>query len=303
MLEFRQSSSSGRTRKSLSLLPGTTVFRTSLARSKRQANEFAMPAWSEDFAVRYLGGTPTSFQIATTQGRVLRVRRVERSWRSFPSCSGWLKSAGGSAPELARVASRADELRASLAVPRRHAPRLRSQHGRFRLRPMCQRGGNFSYRFYETLSCGRIPVFVDTDCVLPADDLVDWQKICVWVDESELDEISDRVAGFHSALSPSDFTEMQATADARGMTHVRRTRSWPNLGGTSPSRGAALGSNWPRLQGNARRFTKPRGGVRTSCLVPSLVVRKIRYPSDDIRAIASSASDSSLLSKFGLCSN
>ena len=37
---------------------------------------------------------------------------------------------------------------------------------------LCARGaGNFSYRLYETLSCGRIPVFVDTDCVLPHEDV------------------------------------------------------------------------------------------------------------------------------------
>ena len=33
---------------------------------------------------------------------------------------------------------------------------------------VCMRGGgNFSVRFYETLSLGRIPVFIDTDCLLP----------------------------------------------------------------------------------------------------------------------------------------
>src|SRR2546427_3210691 len=34
----------------------TVVFRTSLYRSRRRRNEFAMPAWSEDFVTRYLGG-------------------------------------------------------------------------------------------------------------------------------------------------------------------------------------------------------------------------------------------------------
>ena len=32
----------------------------------------------------------------------------------------------------------------------------------------CTRGaGNFSYRFYETLMMGRIPIFIDTECELP----------------------------------------------------------------------------------------------------------------------------------------
>ena len=74
----------------------------------------------------------------------------------------------------------------------------------------CARGaGNFSYRLYETLSCGRIPVFVDTDCVLPDEDMIDWRSLCVWVDESELDEIGERVAAFHAAYDDSSFRELQ----------------------------------------------------------------------------------------------
>ena len=35
---------------------------------------------------------------------------------------------------------------------------------------LCVRGnGNFSVRFYETLALGRIPVFYNSDCVLPLD--------------------------------------------------------------------------------------------------------------------------------------
>ncbi len=42
---------------------------------------------------------------------------------------------------------------------------------------LCIRGaGNFSVRFYEVLSNGRIPFFIDTDCKLPFEDLIDWKK-------------------------------------------------------------------------------------------------------------------------------
>jgi hypothetical protein len=39
--------------------------------------------------------------------------------------------------------------------------------------------GNFSMRFYQTLSAGRIPVLIDTDMVLPFEDEIDWTKYCV----------------------------------------------------------------------------------------------------------------------------
>ena len=75
---------------------------------------------------------------------------------------------------------------------------------------VCLRGyGNWSYRFYETLACGRIPIFIDTDCVLPYESDLDWRKYCVWVKDSELDHIADKVAEFHASLSPDAFVELQ----------------------------------------------------------------------------------------------
>jgi len=75
---------------------------------------------------------------------------------------------------------------------------------------LCLRGyGNWSYRFYETLACGRIPVFIDTDCVLPLSSTIDWKKYCVWIDRSDLRFIGEKIADFHSSLSPADFIEMQ----------------------------------------------------------------------------------------------
>ena len=41
---------------------------------------------------------------------------------------------------------------------------------------LCIRGtGNFSARFYETLALGRIPIFINTDCMLPFNDMIDWK--------------------------------------------------------------------------------------------------------------------------------
>ena len=86
---------------------------------------------------------------------------------------------------------------------------------------LCARGGgNFSYRLYETLSCGRIPVFVDTDCVLPLESAIDWKGTCVWVDESDLNEIGSRVAAFHAALTPAEFADRQRACRRLWETHL-----------------------------------------------------------------------------------
>jgi hypothetical protein len=75
---------------------------------------------------------------------------------------------------------------------------------------LCIRGaGNFSYRLYETLACGRIPVFINTDCVLPYDFIIDWKQYCVWIEEDEIDQIDQKVREFHDRLSPQEFIDLQ----------------------------------------------------------------------------------------------
>jgi len=55
---------------------------------------------------------------------------------------------------------------------------------------LCIRGaGNFSYRFYEALSMGRIPILIDTDTSLPFENVIDWSKYIIKVSESELNQL------------------------------------------------------------------------------------------------------------------
>lgn len=75
---------------------------------------------------------------------------------------------------------------------------------------LCARGvGNYSFRFYETLSCGRIPVLINTDCVLPYEKWIDWKRYCIWVEEEELPHIEDKIVEFHERHSPSEFQDLQ----------------------------------------------------------------------------------------------
>jgi len=43
----------------------------------------------------------------------------------------------------------------------------------------CRGGGNFSFRFYETLAAGRIPVLTEDDISLPFEEYIDYSKIIV----------------------------------------------------------------------------------------------------------------------------
>ena len=75
---------------------------------------------------------------------------------------------------------------------------------------ICLRGSaNHSRRPWETLSCGRVPLFVDTDCVLPFEHLIDWSNYMPIVDESDLLRLPDALCDFHSAVDPACFGELQ----------------------------------------------------------------------------------------------
>ena len=75
---------------------------------------------------------------------------------------------------------------------------------------LCIRGtGNFSARFYETLALGRILVFINTDCILPFNNEIDWQKHVVWIDYDEISNIKTRICQFHQSLTQESFQKLQ----------------------------------------------------------------------------------------------
>jgi hypothetical protein len=73
---------------------------------------------------------------------------------------------------------------------------------------LCLRGGgNFSKRFYETLALGRIPVLVDTDCLLPFESILPWDSHIVRVPEVELDRLPQSIADDFSAAGSDGLTD------------------------------------------------------------------------------------------------
>lgn len=218
-------------------LDGAIVFRTSFKRSDQRPNEFAMPAWSIDFIAEYAGAEYRYRQ----KGRVPVV--------GYAGYVDWFIRDGRLAEggrELIRTAAR--RLRHPLWPPhpgsslrgravRRMAAdsRLRSKfilrdgcrtgsasaHERLEYAHnifdsdyalVCRGGGNFSYRLYEVLSCGRIPLLIDTDCVLPFEDEIDWKKLLIWVEESQVDSIADIVLQAHSSMTADEFRLRQVEA-------------------------------------------------------------------------------------------
>ncbi len=75
---------------------------------------------------------------------------------------------------------------------------------------LCVRGaGNFSVRLYETLMMGKIPIFVNTDCMLPFESTINWKKHVVWIEWNERKTIAERVTAFHASITAEDFVQLQ----------------------------------------------------------------------------------------------
>jgi len=75
---------------------------------------------------------------------------------------------------------------------------------------LCIRGtGNYSARLYETLALGRIPVFINTDCILPFDEEINWKEHCIWIEKHDIDQMIDRIIEFHANISNTQLKEMQ----------------------------------------------------------------------------------------------
>jgi len=208
-------------------LENTLIFRTSLKRSTMQENDAAMPAIVEDFVARYLNDT---LQIRHKRDRA-RVGFCGTSFFSNSLKDHLRKTAVKTGlrdplPTAPREDALKNILKSKLVEPNivlREQSWWSDDPERKKIRrreyvqnivdsdyTLAVRGvGNFSWRFYETLSTGRIPVFVNTDCVLPFEDHIDWKQYCMWVEQHEIAHIDEKIADFHNDISHDHFTDLQ----------------------------------------------------------------------------------------------
>ena len=201
------------------------VLRTSVFRSSRGVNEYALPAWSVDFLNCYRhGALDIRNKVAVpTVGYCGYVDYLHHGLRDYSSFAKRLMQGRINFPG-SRLRGKA--VRALIDDPRVQVDfilrdcfngscevQMRQEYvdnmfgSDYAL--VVRGAGNFSYRLYEALSCGRIPVFIDTDCLLPYSDLIDWRSLCVWVDQGDLGDIVDRILEYHSNTTDKEFIDVQ----------------------------------------------------------------------------------------------
>jgi hypothetical protein len=176
----------------------TYIFRTSFNKSSQRKKEFSLPGWSADFGVFEPRGWQinptvsfcgqTSTPIRSVGLRILeKDNRINTEFlRRGEFCAGWLST--GRNKEF------------GIKMKREFINNISQGDYVF-----CARGGgNFSYRLYETMMCGRIPLLINTDCVLPYDFLINWCEYFPIVDENEINNISNKLLEFHNRFANND---------------------------------------------------------------------------------------------------
>jgi len=72
--------------------------------------------------------------------------------------------------------------------------------------------GNFSLRFFEALSLNRIPILIDTDCVLPLEDIINYNDCILRINYKKLNNLDKIIFDFYRQLSKKDWENRQNLA-------------------------------------------------------------------------------------------
>jgi hypothetical protein len=82
--------------------------------------------------------------------------------------------------------------------------------------------GNYSNRFLEAFSMGRIPILIDTDVVLPFEDRIDYTKIIVRIPMNSVSQTPQHIREFYDALTPQEWKERQKLARTTFEVYLRQ---------------------------------------------------------------------------------
>jgi hypothetical protein len=205
-------------------IKNTTIFRTSLKQSIKRENEFAFPGFGDDIIGRFfLGNQQVRIKEKKATlgftGYAPKPSYIRDIYNWTESFFGFKNPNKGSFSnvrcEALNVFSKSDLIKKNFVTRKvfwstqADSKRMEKQKEEFVANMINRGGGNFSFRFYETLSCGRIPLFIDTDCVLPYDFEIDYKHYCVWVDNHDLFQADKILSKFHENISEEGFISRQ----------------------------------------------------------------------------------------------
>ena len=75
---------------------------------------------------------------------------------------------------------------------------------------LCVRGGgNYSFRLGETFMMGRIPILIDTECILPFENEIPYDTNCIRIKPNNFDRVFDVVQEYHDAHTEDELIAIQ----------------------------------------------------------------------------------------------
>lgn len=155
---------------SFNLPENVFLFRTSIHQSEKNKNEFSLVPIFPDYFNNYIFKSPKlsiGFCGHKLFGREKYLNLLEQSKIK----TNFLIRDGFWAPGIEKIQARQDFI----------------NNIKDNLFTFCFRGeGNFSYRFYETLMMGRIPIVINTNCSFPFWDIIKNENIGLFIDENEI---------------------------------------------------------------------------------------------------------------------
>jgi hypothetical protein len=167
------------------------MFTTTLQSNLRRPNEFSFPAFTGDF---YQKNTNINRNIGFCGAITHPIRSyiIESLFRSNVLNTNFKIRSGFWAPEMSKNDARSEFID-------------NIKNTTFTL---CIRGaGNFSYRLYETLMMGRIPIIINTNQVFPFERIVDYSKFSLII--NDIVDIENTILKFINSKSDYELIEMQ----------------------------------------------------------------------------------------------
>ncbi len=212
-------------------IPNTIIFRPSQYKKTLALNEIIMPAFVEDLGVLY--GISLKEKTATPSVGFVGKADFENFqhhlrflYKNTILKRGPLKDGLYFRREAMRILSGDHRIKSNFITRSSYSGNKKSitldpvlarkeyihnmQENDFTLAP--KGDGNYSLRFYETLSMSRIPILVDTDMVLPLEDKIPYDDIIIRIDYKNIRSITDTIVNLYKNWSSNEYEDRQKKA-------------------------------------------------------------------------------------------
>lgn len=222
-------------------IPNSVVFRTSLYRFKKRKNEQVMPAYAEDLLIgdtislrEKHGGKPVVGFCGWAQYKNMKNRIgtfLKNAGITFIVLIGNFKMRAirkgiWYRMKTIKLLQSSSKVQANFIIRNSYSgnkktirvdqDQARQEYINTLLQSdyalVVKGDGNYSYRFYEALSLGRVPVLLDTDCVLPLEEIIDYDSFILRIHYKDLRRMDSIIAEHYRSISPDTFIAMQQKA-------------------------------------------------------------------------------------------